>query len=273
MELDRRKNAFRGMVAGSLNKVIVMVLPFIMRTIILYYLGTQYLGLSSLFTSVLGLLSLAELGIGSAMIFSMYKPIAEDDTQTICALLKLYRRFYRIIGSVITVAGICLLPFLDRVITGSVPSDVNIYILYVIYLLNSTLTYFLFSYKNSLLDAHQRKDVDLNISSILTITEYVIQIVLILWTQNYYAYVIIFPIFTLAGNLIRAYVVSKMYPHYKCEGELKPQIRKEIYKKIGALSLHKIGNVFSSSSTNIIVSSLCGLTAVAIYGKDRKSVV
>ena len=111
MELDRKKNAFRGILAGSLNKVIVMVLPFIMRTIILYYLGTQYLGLSSLFTSVLGLLSLAELGIGSAMIFSMYKPIAEDDTPTICALLKLYRKLYRIIGSIITIGGLCLLPF------------------------------------------------------------------------------------------------------------------------------------------------------------------
>lgn len=266
MELDRKKNAFRGILAGSLNKVIVMVLPFIMRTIILYYLGTQYLGLSSLFTSVLGLLSLAELGIGSAMIFSMYKPIAEDDTPTICALLKLYRKFYRIIGSIITIGGLCLLPFLDKVITGNVPSDINIYILYIIYLLNSTLTYFLFSYKNSLLDAHQRKDIDLNISSILTITEYVIQIILILWTRNYYAYVIIFPIFTLIGNLIRAHIVSKMYPQYKCKGELDPQIKKDIYKKIGALSLHKIGNVFSNSSTNIIVSSLCGLTAVAIYG-------
>ncbi|CCZ47756.1 polysaccharide biosynthesis protein [Bacteroides sp. CAG:661] len=266
MELDRKKNAFRGIIAGSLNKVIVMVLPFIMRTIILYYLGTQYLGLSSLFTSVLGLLSLAELGIGSAMIFSMYKPIAEDDTPTICALLKLYRKFYRIIGSIITIGGLCLLPFLDKVITGNVPSDINIYILYIIYLLNSTLTYFLFSYKNSLLDAHQRKDIDLNISSILTLTEYVIQIILILWTRNYYAYVIIFPIFTLIGNLIRAHIVSKIYPQYRCKGELDPQIKRDIYKKIGALSLHKIGNVFSSSSTNIIVSSLCGLTAVAIYG-------
>lgn len=266
MELDRKKNAFRGIISGSLNKVIVMVLPFIMRTIMLYYLGTQYLGLSSLFASVLGLLSLAELGIGSAMIFSMYKPIAEDDTPTICALLKLYRKFYRIIGSIITIGGLCLLPFLDKVITGNVPSDINIYILYIIYLLNSTLTYFLFSYKNSLLDAHQRKDIDLNISSILTIVEYTIQIILVLWTRNYYAYVIVFPIFTLAGNLIRAYLVSKMYPQYQCKGDLDSRIKKDIYKKICALSLHKIGIVFSSSSTNIVVSSLCGLTAVAVYG-------
>lgn len=266
MELDRKKNAYKGMMAGVINKIMVMVLPFAMRTIILYYLGTQYLGLSSLFTSVLGLLSLAELGIGSAMVFSMYKPIAEDDTETICALLNLYRRLYRIIGSIITIGGLCLLPILDKVISGDVPSEINIYILYIIYLVNSTLTYFLFSYKNSLLDAHQRKDVDLNIGSILTLAEYGLQIVLILWTRNYYAYVIVFPIFTLAGNLIRACVVSQMYPKYVCRGELSKKAKSAIYKKVGALALHKIGNVISTSSSNIIVSSFCGLTAVAIYG-------
>lgn len=266
MKLNRKKNAYKGMIAGILNKIIVMVLPFVMRTIILYYLGTQYLGLSSLFTSILGLLGLAELGIGSAMVFSMYKPIAEDDTETICALLNLYRKLYRIIGVVITFCGLCLLPFLNKIIVGDFPLDINIYILYIIYLVNSILTYFLFSYKNSLLDAHQRKDVDLNIGSILTILEYLIQIVLILWTRNYYAYVVIFPIFTFLGNIIRAYWVAKMYPNYKCKGNLARDLKNSIYKKVMALALHKIGNVISLSSTNIIVSSFCGLTAVAIYG-------
>ena len=266
MRLERKKNAMRGMIAGTINKIVVLFLPFVMRTIILYYLGTQYLGLSSLFTSVINLFCLTELGIGGAMVYSMYKPIAEDDTKTICALLKLYRKLYRIIGCTITTLGLLFIPFLPKVITGEIPSELNIYILYFIYLTNTVLTYFLFSYKNSLLDAFQRKDIDLNVNTILTFCEYAIQIILILITRNYYAYVIVFPIFTLLGNLIRAYIVSKKYPQYFCEGEISIEQKRQIFAKIGALSLHKIGNVVSLSSSNIIVSSLCGLTAVAIYG-------
>ena len=266
MKLERKKNAMRGMIAGTINKIVVLFLPFAMRTIILYYLGTQYLGLSSLFTSVINLFCLTELGIGGAMVYSMYKPIAEDDTQTICALLKLYRKLYRIIGGIITTLGLLFLPFLPKVITGEIPSELNIYILYLIYLANTVLTYFLFSYKNSLLDAFQRKDIDLNVNTILTFCEYAIQIALILVTRNYYAYVIVFPIFTLLGNLVRAYIVSQKYPQYFCEGEISKEQKKLIFSKIGALSFHKVGNVISLSSSNIIVSSLCGLTAVAIYG-------
>lgn len=266
MRLDRKKNAVRGMVAGTINKIVVMFLPFVMRTIILYYLGTQYLGLSSLFTSVISLFCLTELGIGGAMVYSMYKPIAEDDVNTICALLNLYKKLYRIIGSIICGIGILFLPFLSNVITGDIPSELNIYVLYLIYLSNSVLTYFLFSYKNSLLDAFQRKDIDLNVNSILTFSEYTIQIILVLLTRNYYAYVVIFPIFTVLGNLIRAYIVSKKYPQYICRGEISKAQQKSIFSKIGALSFHKIGYVVSLSVSNIIVSALCGLTAVAIYG-------
>lgn len=266
MKLDRKRNAYRGMFAGILNKTTVMVLPFVMRTIILYYLGTEYLGLSSLFSSVLGLFSLAELGVGSAMIYSMYKPIAEDDTDTICALLKLYRRLYRFIGFFILSAGLCFLPFIDQVIVGSVPDDINIHVLYLIYLTNSILTYFLFSYKNALLDAHQRKDIDLHVGSILTLIEYVLQIILILITRNYYVYVIIFPVFTLLGNLVRASIVTRLYPHYVCKGVLPKEVRKSIFSKITALSIHKLGYVISNSSGNIVISSFCGLTAVAVYG-------
>ena len=125
-KLDRKKNAARNIVYGLTLKAYQIIVPFIMRTVMIYFMGVQYLGLNSLFTSVLQVLNLAELGVGSAMIYSMYKPIAEDDNARICALMGLYRTYYRMIGIFIAVIGGILTPFIPRLISGEVPDDVNI---------------------------------------------------------------------------------------------------------------------------------------------------
>ena len=132
MRFSRTKNTLRNIMFGSLNRVINIILPFISRTVILYIMGTQYLGLSSLFSSILSFLSLTELGIGAAMVYSMYKPIAENDYATIKALLNLYKKIYRIIGSVILVLGISLIPFLTILVPEELPEGINLYLLYII---------------------------------------------------------------------------------------------------------------------------------------------
>ena len=100
MRIERSKNAARNIVFGVTMKLYQILIPFIMRTIIIYFLGMEYAGLNSLFSSVLQILNLAELGVGSAMIFSMYEPIAKDDKIQICALMRLYRNssLFGIIG-------------------------------------------------------------------------------------------------------------------------------------------------------------------------------
>ena len=130
MKIQRTKNAARNNLFDGMLKTLNMVIPFIMRSIMLNCLGVQYLGLNGLFRSILSFLNLAELGVGSAMVFSMYKPIAEDDGETICALLRLYRTLYRAIGLFIAAASLALTPFLKTLVGGSVPSGVNLYILY-----------------------------------------------------------------------------------------------------------------------------------------------
>lgn len=266
MKLDVKKNTIMGALAGIGNKLIVTLLPFIMRTIMIHYMGTQYLGLSSLFSSILNMLSLAELGFGGALVYSMYKPIAENDTNKICALMGLYRKVYRIIGTCILVLGIAIMPFLENFISGDVPSDINIYSLYLIYLANTVASYFLFAYKNSLLVAFQRNDISSNVGSILTVLEYSIQIALVMIFRNYYCYAIVFPIFTVLGNVIRAIIVQKKYPEYVCRGKVNKAEQKEIYSKTLALASHKIGNTVSSSLDSIVVSSFLGLSSVAIFG-------
>ena len=140
MKIDKTRNASRNITFGILLKVYQIFLPFLMRTIMMYTIGVQYLGLNSLFSSILQVLNLAELGVGSAMVFSMYKPIAEDDENTICALLKLYRLYYRFIGIFILIFGILIIPFLPKLISGNIPSDMNLYILYILNLGASVLT-------------------------------------------------------------------------------------------------------------------------------------
>ncbi|MBR3231697.1 MAG: polysaccharide biosynthesis protein, partial [Lachnospiraceae bacterium] len=159
MKVERTKNAARNIRAGFILKLYQVLVPFVMRTVLLYTLGVEYLGLGSLFASVIRVLNLAELGVGSAMVYSMYRPIAEDDTEKICALMRLYRIYYRVIGLVVLALGLILLPFVPRLIKGSVPPGVSVYVLYLLNLGATVLSYWLFAYRNCLLDAHQRGDV------------------------------------------------------------------------------------------------------------------
>ena len=149
MKIERTKNATRKIIFGVILKAYQIIVPFLMRTAMIYLRGVQYLGLNSLFTSILQVLNLAELGVGSAMIYSMYKPIAEDDNTTICALMKLYRTYYRVIGLVIAVIGCILTPFIPKLISGDIPQGLNIYILYLLNLGATVLSYWLYAYKNT----------------------------------------------------------------------------------------------------------------------------
>ena len=136
MKLNFVKNTKRNVIAGAVNQALQLLFPFLNRTLFLRLLGPEYLGLSGLFSSVLGVLSLAELGFGTAIVCSMYKPIADDDQDLVCAYLRFYRTVYRWVGSIVFAVGLCLLPFLRRIVHGDIPPDVNLYILYLLYLLN-----------------------------------------------------------------------------------------------------------------------------------------
>lgn len=266
MKIERTKNATRNIVWGIIEKIVNIVLPFVARTVFIYILGSEYLGLNSLFTSILSVLSLTELGIGSALVFSMYKPIAEDDPETICALLNLYRRVYRYIGLIITVAGLCIAPFITFFIKDKAyPADINIYFLYLMYLFNTVISYFLCAYKLSLVRAHQRSDVTSKITTALTICQQLLQIALIVLFKNYYAYVVVQPLFVVISNLLNARKIDKMYPQYKCRGEISNELKADIKKKIVGLLSYKVSGVIFSSLDPIIISTFLGLTQLAIY--------
>lgn len=265
VKLSRTKNAVRNIYCGLFNKIITILFPFLIRTLLIKKIGIEYAGLNSLFSSILQVLNLTELGFASAVVYSMYKPIAENDKETICSLLNFYKRIYFIIGVVILAIGITLLPFLQKLIKGNVPDDINIYILYSIYLLNTSLSYLLFGYKNSLLNAHQRRDV---ISNILTITQGLMnlcQLAILFTIKNYYLYVIMMPVFTVLNNILVGITTKRMFPEYSCKGKLAISIRKDIRKKVAGLMISKLAQTSRNSFDSIFISAFLGLTTTAIY--------
>ena len=265
MRIERATNASRNIVFGVILKIYQLIIPFVMRTAMIYLLGVQYLGLNSLFTSILQVLNLAELGVGSAMVYSMYKPIAEDDKITICALMHLYKIYYRMIGLVVCAAGLLLLPFVPKLISGDVPSDINVYVLYLMNLAATVLSYWLFSYKNSILQAHQRVDV---ISKVMLLTEtikYVMQFAVLAIFHNYYYFVIVILLTQIMTNIVTAIEADKMYPQYQAKGSLPKEEIQQINRRIRDLFTSKIGAVIINSADTIVISSFLGLTVLAIY--------
>lgn len=236
-----------------------------MRTAMIYLMGVQYLGLSSLFVSILQVLNLAELGIGTAMVYSMYKPIARDDNAMICALMKLYKTYYSIIGLVIAIIGGILTPFVPKLISGDVPSDVNIYILYLLNLGATVLSYWLFAYKNSILQAHQRTDIVSKVTLLTTTLQYLLQL-FVLWVfKNYYLYVIVLLGTQVMTNIIIAAVANKLYPQFQPGGEVSDEEKKVINARIRDLFTSKIGSIIYDSADTIVISAFLGLTMLAVY--------
>ena len=194
-----------------------------MRTAMIYLMGVQYLGLNSLFVSILQVLNLAELGVGSAMVYSMYKPIAEDDDITICALMKLYRIYYRAIGLIIAIVGGALTPFIPKLISGDVPAGINIYILYLLNLFSTVLSYWLFAYKNSILQAHQRVDVISKVTLVTNTVQYALQVVVLWEFKNYYLFVLVTLVMQVVTNVATAAVADRIYPNFRPAGKLSNQ--------------------------------------------------
>ena len=263
---SRTGNSIRNIFFGAINRILAILIPFIFRTIIIYILGEEYLGLNTLFSSILQVLNVADIGIGSAISASMYKPIAENDQKTVSALLNLYRNVYRFIGISILTLSLVALPFLEKFINGEPPAGVNIYILFLLYAGNTAASYFFFSYKIILVTAHQRMDLTEKIGTITKLLTSVLQIIMLVVFKNITAYVACNMLCVIMYNLGCSFIADKYYPQYRCEGRPREALKKKIYKDTLALAYHKIGNTVSVSLDSIIISSFISLSSVAIYG-------
>ena len=265
MKINRTKNATRNITSGFALKLYQLITPFVIRTLMIYFLGMEYVGLNTLFSSILQVLNLAELGVGAAMVYSMYKPIAEDNSNMICALMRLYKIYYRIIGLIVLIAGLIIMPFVPKLISGTVPDGINIYVLYVLNLAATVVSYWLFAYKNSLLTAHQRTDIVNNITIATSTVQYVLQAVVLLVMKNYYVYLIVALASQAVLNIVTAYWATKMYPQYEARGELDRQSVKEINQRVKDLFTSKLGSIIVNSADTIVISAFLGLSILGVY--------
>ncbi|WP_316268723.1 oligosaccharide flippase family protein [Claveliimonas bilis] len=192
--------------------------------------------------------------------------MATQDTNLLCALLKYIRRLYYVIGGIIVVVGIALIPFLPYLISGEVSSDLNITVMYGIYLLNTAIGYFFYSYKSTLLNAGQNVGTISNINSGIIFFQSLVQILVVVAFKSYYGYLILMPIFTLINNLWISYAVKKFYPHIICKNELPPETKKDISTHIKGLFVTRICNTTRNALDSIFISAFLGLTTAAIYG-------
>ena len=255
----------RNIAVSSTSMIIQAFFSFVSRSVIIYCLGSKYLGLSSLFSSILMVLNVAELGFTSSIVYFMYKPIAENDVNRVCSLLAYLKKVYRLVGLAILVCGILSIPILPKLISGNTPSDINIYILYILYLINTSSSYFLSAHKTALLTAIQRLDLTKVVSIIAMLVQYILQFISLLFFKNYYLFVISMIIGTILTNALSAYLCDKKYPQYKCKGVISSDDKRAIWHKIRGLLVCNISIVTYSTLDSIVLSAYVGLISVAMY--------
>lgn len=252
---------FMWAIVGNLSN---SLLGFISRTVFIHMIGTTYLGINGLFANILGMLSLAELGMGSAISFSLYKPLAEGDTKKIQGIINFYRTAYRLIAAVVAGVGIAIIPFLGYIVKGA-DGVQHIGLIYCVFLFNSVTSY-LVVYKTVLLDADQRNYLITNINTVVKCITVVLQLIALIITKNYFIYLFTEAIVQLTSKIYLNYFTNKQYPYIKEKNneKLSSEEKNVIYVKIKALILHKIGDVAIYQTDNIITSAFINVTAVGL---------
>ncbi len=261
---SRTANVAKNTIVSLTCQGLSIILQFVGRTIFIYVLGKDYLGVSGLFTNILTILSFAELGIGSAMVFSLYKPLSENDTEKLKSLMQLYKVAYRYIGIIVGAVGICVIPFLGKIITSQPDISESITLIYLLYLLNTVVSYF-FVYKKSIITADQKLYVVNIYQQITSSVQIVLQSVLLVITHDFIIYLIIQVIMTIVNNVVTAHKADRMYPFLK--EKAKPLLRDEraeIFKNVRALAVYKFGSVILNGTDNIIISAMFTVADVGV---------
>jgi O-antigen/teichoic acid export membrane protein len=263
---SRTSYTLKNLIANGINVLLTVTLAFVVRTVFINVLGKEYLGITGLFNNIFSILALAELGIGSAIAYKLYKPLAEHDHQRTRVLMKFYKKAYQIISLVILVLGLLTMPFLNFIIKDDV-RFVNIYIVYAIFLFQSISTYMFFAYKSTLIKADQREYVTVVIGYFVEIISSITQIIILIVFENYITYIASLIFFNIIKNILIARRVDKDYAYIKekTTETLPKKELKEMFKDFRALFLYKANSVVLTATDNIIISTYIGLATVGLY--------
>ena len=265
--MSRTNNSLKNIRYAALFKLAVVLVNFLARRAFITVLSDAYLGLNGTFANILSMLSLAELGVGTAITYSMYKPLADGDEEQMLGLMALYRRFYWIIGIVIAVVGAALTPFLPKLIHDHAALNVpHISLIYLLFVFDSAVSYF-FVYKQSIITADQKQYIVTFYQNVINILCIVAQIVFLLLTKNYFVYLGIKITSTVLTNILLARKADRMYPYLKQREipKLPQDVRTTISRNIRATLMHKIGSVVVFETDNLLIMYFIGAVAVGFY--------
>ena len=247
------------------GQILNILMSFAMRTVFVNTLGEVYLGVNGLFTNILMVFSLADLGVGTAIIYAMYKPVAEHDTRKIQALMNMYGRAYRTIGLVIIGMGLAMTPFI-RYLVKTDQDIPDLQVIFLLFVANTASTYF-FAYKGTLITAHQKNYIVTNVVYSTSILCYGVQIVVMLLTHNYILTLSIQVGTNILQNIITMLIANKMYPYIKKRNSesLCRREKRGIYRNMGALVFYRTGQVIINGTDNIVISAMVGIVESGIY--------
>ena len=268
--MGRVKSAERNILFGYIGQIATAFMAFILRTVFIRYLSRELLGVNSLYTDILSVLSMAELGIGTAMNFSLYGPVARGEREKVKSYMQMYRRVYTAVAMVIAGVGLILLPFLPVLVKDPgalTPDELRTY--YLIFLFNTVTSYFV-TYKYSLVNAEQKNYIQTNILTITKIVSSILQILVVVLTQNFLLFLLTDSAVQLIQKFLANHFLNRLYP-YLTEKDVAPLSKEEsgeIWKKSRALMLHRIGDIARLQTDSMIISAFINVATAGIVNTN-----
>lgn len=266
--MNRKKVAARNSITSVMAQMFQVLASFVMRRMFVHYIGIEYLGVNTVLTDVLEMLSLTELGVQGAIVFRLYKPLLTNDIDAISEIMTLLRKLYLGIGTVIFVIGLCLSPFLGFIITNVAVPMMTVYIIYFILLISSVVTYYM-GYWRTLLYADQQQYIISIIDFIISLICTALKIAVIFYLRNIYLYTAITLFKNVIFNLALRYCAHKHYPQLELRRKAPKALKRDLFADVKNIFAGKLASYVYSSTDNLVISSIIGTTIVGYIGNYK----
>ncbi len=263
--MSRTKNSIRNAIFTMIGSIVIMLLQLVNRKVFVNFLASEYLGLNGLFSNILSMLSMSEMGVGTAIIFALYKPLGEGDTEHVKSLMQLYKRLYTGIGCFVLGVGALLTPWL-HIFIKEMPDIPYIHLYYIMYVIDSGISYF-YTYKRSIIICNQEDYISSTTTMLASAGAKLTQFIILITTHNYFLFLLVQILFTRLENIWISHIADKKYPYLK-DKQIKPlgqEDRKSIKRNIAAMMTQKMGSVIVSGTDNLIISKILGLSVLGFY--------
>jgi len=264
-KITRTEYSVRNTSVGMMSTMAAMIVGYLLRVVFTHTMSESYVGLNGLFTDIVSILSFSELGIGSAIMYALYRPVAEGDIEKQKSLMRLLRNFYMMVVALIAVIGCVLLPFLPSIVKEHGDIE-HLTLIYLLYVTNTACTYLLI-YKKMMLDAQQKMYIGVLFQTLSWILQDIFKIVVLVVWHDFVLFLVVGIVFTLLGNIVISKAADRAYPYLK-DKDVKPlpeEEKKQIFANIRAMMMHKLGGVAVNNTDNIILSRCVNLLSVGCY--------